>query len=325
MNRRTRNRLVAELASLYRTDSSIQRVLNAAEIRGQGLISWSNRPVDTWDGILDHVAVQHQMLPLLEVVTDDFPRVAVFDTARFEELTEPSRGSGTLDKSWASDVDAKTAEKIMGSESTLLPIDFLQTGIKSSRAVARVVMPDAWASGFLVSSDVFVTNHHVIGSFEAAKVAVIELGYDQDPAKGEQRTYTVVRLNPADGFLTDIMNDLTLVRTEPGVVQEWGSVPLGSGKRGTLRYVNIIQHPSGGPKQIALYHNVVAYMDETIVDYYTDTLPGSSGSPVMDSSWRLVAVHRDGGGLPDPEGTGTVYRNRGTHVSRLKNALRSLS
>jgi hypothetical protein len=88
-----------------------------------------------------------------------------------------------------------------------------------------------------------------------------------------------------------------------------------------VAWVNIIQHADGGPKSIALYHNVVAYSDDNVVQYYTDTLPGSSGSPVFDSSWNLVAVHRAGGQLYEPGGNIWVYRNEGLNAGLLAELL----
>jgi hypothetical protein len=36
-------------------------------------------------------------------------------------------------------------------------------------------------------------------------------------------------------------------------------------------FVNIIQHPDGGPKQITLYHNVITAVRDMLVQFLTDT------------------------------------------------------
>jgi V8-like Glu-specific endopeptidase len=87
---------------------------------------------------------------------------------------------------------------------------------------------------------------------------------------------------------------------------------------GLKSYVNIIQHPAGQSKVIALYHNVVAYVDDRRVQYLTDTLPGSSGSPVFDSQWRVVALHHSGGWLTEPGSKKAFFRNEGIHVHCLR-------
>ncbi len=62
-------------------------------------------------------------------------------------------------------------------------------------------------------------------------------------------------------------------------------------------HVTIIQHPEGGPKQIALNENRVTNIYNYHVQYTTDTMPGSSGSPVFNDKWQVVAIHHKGGNL----------------------------
>lgn len=81
--------------------------------------------------------------------------------------------------------------------------------------------------------------------------------------------------------------------------------------------VSIIQHPSGDPKQIALHHNVVTHVDHRLIQYLTDTLPGSSGSPVFNSDWQVVGLHQDGGYLNVPGTERIVYRNQGAAMTRV--------
>ena len=39
-----------------------------------------------------------------------------------------------------------------------------------------------------------------------------------------------------------------------------------------------------------MQNNFVAYADANIVQYATSTLPGSSGSPVFDDEFKVVAI-----------------------------------
>jgi V8-like Glu-specific endopeptidase len=108
-------------------------------------------------------------------------------------------------------------------------------------------------------------------------------------------------------------------------VDRWGSITLApsSARRGDL--VNIIQHPGGGPKQIALSFDVVAFVGGGRLQYLTDTLPGSSGAPVFDRSWNLVALHHSGGWLTEPGSADkrVYYRNEGILIDRILEQLAS--
>ena len=57
--------------------------------------------------------------------------------------------------------------------------------------------------------------------------------------------------------------------------------------------VYIIQHPHGGAKKIGMIHNVVRYVDDDVIRYWTDTESGSSGSRSSTSdgrSWRCITT-----------------------------------
>ena len=65
------------------------------------------------------------------------------------------------------------------------------------------------------------------------------------------------------------------------------------------------------------YHNVVVFVGQNRVQYPTDTMPGSSGSPVFDSDWNVVALHYSGGKLREPGTNGIYYRNEGIHINAV--------
>ena len=84
-------------------------------------------------------------------------------------------------------------------------------------------------------------------------------------------------------------------------------------------FVNIIQHPAGQFKKITLYHNIVTNTTDRIVQYLTDTMPGSSGSPVFNSQWEVVALHHSGGvhKIDEPIITDSKYRNEGIDINKI--------
>jgi hypothetical protein len=80
--------------------------------------------------------------------------------------------------------------------------------------------------------------------------------------------------------------------------------------------VSIIQHPMGGLKQVCLTDNKVAAVFGNLVQYSTDTEPGSSGSPVFDQNWQIVALHHRGGNLEGPDGT-KYFSNEGISIAAV--------
>ena len=55
------------------------------------------------------------------------------------------------------------------------------------------------------------------------------------------------------------------------------------------------------------------------VQYLTDTLPGSSGSPVCNEFWEVVALHHYG--IAGDVAKGILCKNQGIHINRVVEAL----
>ncbi|WP_439656992.1 trypsin-like peptidase domain-containing protein [Lentzea sp. HUAS TT2] len=305
----SRATLVRELANLYPDDESVQRLLSFAEIP-MSMVRFSSRPIDTWHSALTETGHRNKLVELLQVVLLEQPENAVLHGGLRDSLTLPS-GSSTLS------LAVGNVEKIMGSQSTLLPVSFLETGLQVARSVGRISTPGgSLGTGFLISNDILVTNNHVLPTFHESRDAEVRFNYQAD-SSGTICEYVTLPLCPADGFETSLESDLTLVKMPQGTNSAWGAISAIEFDTFATKRVNIVQHPGGGPKQIALYHNIVSHIDDTIIQYYTDTLPGSSGSPLLDDQWRLVGVHHAGGQLYSPSEKKWVYRNEGIALNKL--------
>ncbi len=203
---------------------------------------------------------------------------------------------------WATD-DAfvpLTYEKVVGLNN-LLSIGWVSRALELAACVCRVNTPSGPGSGFLIATDLLLTNHHVLPDEQTAAATVAEFNY-QVAWGGEPepvRRFTC----DASFFRNDKALDYAIVRLNGAPGDLYGFVNLARRAEPTVNdFVSIIQHPQGGPKKIAFTDNKVSAVFDDLVQYSTDTEPGSSGSPVFNQDWELVGLHHRGGGLAGPDG-----------------------
>ena len=172
----------------------------------------------------------------------------------------------------------------------LQPVSFLYKGADRSRAVCRISTRTSWGTGFLIGEGYLMTNNHVLAERSEAEGSVAEFFYEED------RETMTVKLRPDQLFITDKELDFTIVGCDMGGIEDVVPVRLlrnpATATRGEA--VNIIQHPRGQMKQVALQNNDVTYVYDKVLHYRTDTEPGSSGSAVFNNKWELVALHHAG-------------------------------
>jgi len=314
------------LANLYPFREDSVRLVNEAGLR-LAYIQFNNKAIDNWHSILVEADKTGKVLHLIQAALKDYPDNPVLIQAeKAEKAKQPALTSLlapvlNTDLPWRSDLSLDNIEKIMGKQSTLLPISFLETGLLRARAVVRIRRKTGeLGSGFLTTSNLLITNHHVLENVEQARSAIAQFNYQQTAA-GLDLEPVSFDLDPDAGFVTSAEDDWTFVRIKGEANSDWGSIEIIPIDIGKTDHVNIIQHPSGGPKQIALYHNIVTYVDEKRVQYLTDTLPGSSGSPVFDDQWYVVALHHSGGWILEPGTKQQVFRNEGININLIVDAI----
>ena len=84
-----------------------------------------------------------------------------------------------------------------------------------------------------------------------------------------------------------------------------------------------IGHPKGGPLSLSIQDNVLIDVKAPKLHYRAPTEPGSSGSPVFNQDWDLVALHHAGSKhMRALSGTGTVEANEGIWISSIVEALK---
>ncbi len=201
--------------------------------------------------------------------------------------------------------DGLALERILG-KSDLVGINYLEIGLITSRAVCRVQVRDergrvlGFGTGFMVSPSLLLTNNHVLENAATAQRSLAEFNYEDD-ARFIPRQSTVFSFDPNTFFFTSKDLDFSLVAVRPQSTDAKPLAPYGwlrllgnSGKALLGEYVSIIQHPEGSTKQVALRENKVIGLKDQFIHYETDTQPGSSGSPVFNDQWDVVALHHAG-------------------------------
>lgn len=197
---------------------------------------------------------------------------------------------------------AKLAPRRILGTNDLIPVLFLRQGLDAERAVARIHIQSAegvtlgYGTGFLVSPRLLLTNNHVLESAADASNSLAEFNFELG-AGGQPETSASFPLDPDALFLTDEELDYTLVALRPDpalAAYGWLSLPDTPAASMLDAWVNIIQHPNGEPKQLALRENQVIDEPASFLHYRTDTAPGSSGSPVFNDQWEVVALHHSG-------------------------------
>lgn len=233
-------------------------------------------------------------------------------------------------------------EVIVGRDDTV-DFDFLNRALATGRSIARILVPrfvngsqaklasgEPWlarGTAWVIGTKLVVTNHHVInarsdGEEDAsdadlkrqAEQSTVEFDFDRpDAAKttcavealihtSKSLDYAVLRLATDPGRLAIGVNPEPIRMTATTYVA-----------------VNIIQHPRGEAKRIAFRNNLVTAADGELIRYFTDTDFGSSGSPVCDDNWRVVALHRGAkyaSGV-SYQGKETAYVNFGSQIQAV--------
>lgn len=222
-------------------------------------------------------------------------------------------------------------EKVI-NQPDFLAVRYLEGGYVAQRTVGRVVIRGSdgrvagYGTGFFVSPRLLLTNHHVLPSAAVAASSTLELNF-QRSLDGGPMQIAEVRLDPDGFFLADKSLDFALVEVvgAPAASAPFGWCRLTSAQ-GTVvvgECVSIVQHPAGREKEVVLRENKLVDIADPGLHYVTDTEPGSSGSPVFNDQWEVIALHH--ASVPDsrvtpgdaPAAAEAAFVNEGIRISRI--------
>ncbi|BBB92003.1 MAG TPA: DNA/RNA non-specific endonuclease [Methylomusa anaerophila] len=286
------------------------------------IVSFGNYPKINQDLV---TAQQQNALKRYIERTAERERIAnELQTKNSLEVDTPQRTA--MRKTLINPRDGLAMERLIG-ESDLFPTSYLEAGLKASKPVCRIEIRDhigrvlGHGTGFLVSPSLLLTNNHVLENVDAARFSLAQFNYEVD-LNLMPRQVKSFRLEPDRFFITDLELDFTLVAVELNdadgtKLSEFGFLPLftESGKALLGEYVSIIQHPSGAPKAVAIRENKINDVFDDFIHYTTDTMPGSSGSPVLNDEWVVLALHHSG--VPDPNDSTKYIVNEGIRISSI--------
>ncbi|MFN2106920.1 MAG: trypsin-like peptidase domain-containing protein [Candidatus Promineifilaceae bacterium] len=197
--------------------------------------------------------------------------------------------------------------------------------------VCKLEIPWSGATGFLVGPDLVLTNYHAVQPIESGQVnwqdvsCLFDFKEPLDHAGLTQKQPTRVRLSGPDWLVdclpprdkhidaaqeqaTDEELDYALIRLEEKI----GELPVGGDTAdaehgATMRgwmdtssdppmavgnNLFLLQHPDGQPMRLTVGRVTGFNGGKTRVRYDANTLQGSSGSPCLNTSFQLAALHQ---------------------------------
>lgn len=237
----------------------------------------------------------------------DRTAIAVADAAALRRRIAVALGEGSDAAQLAIDRLVSGTEQLNAS--------YLERGMIAADAVANIDARDGesavvgCATGFMISPRLLLTNHHVLPTADDAAQSWAQFRHEYD-ALGRVVDPCLFALDPSTFFWSEPELDATVVAVAPETpdrrqqVARFGWLRLSACADLVLpgEWVTMIHHPGGAWKQLALRQNLLIKRTPCDLWYATETAAASSGAPVFNDSWQVVALHRAGAPARDANG-----------------------
>lgn len=222
------------------------------------------------------------------------------------------------------DLSDDLVNEVVTGVRNFLSVEFLARGITIARRVGRILIGTggglkARGTGFLIGRGIVLTNEHVLRSREQAAACSIQMDYEQNRFSANPQPQ-IFAFEPGRLFLNDPELDFAIVAVAPksnqgAAIEDYGWLTLDEAQGkitvNAKDFVNIIQHPLGREKEVVVRDNRLLDLSTSnqepnplgaFLHYEADTEKGSSGSPVLNDSWEVVALHHTGVPVEDDQG-----------------------
>lgn len=302
------------LANLFYLRDDIIPIVRRAGV-SPAKVNFNGTSSNIWMSALEEARRMGQIDAVIDSALEEYPNEDALKRAR--SGTPLKTPQAPEPDEWRGPRTVVEYQRLMHGRSTLVPVRYLERGMARSRAVVRIVTGDGGTgTGFLTDTNLLITNHHVLADRDQARSAVIWFNYEEtsDQATAE---ITEAKLDLDKFWMADADDDVSAWSFALDMTADWGGLALVKTSVVKGDRVNIIQHPMGAYKQLSVAADLIADVRDDRIQYLTDTQEGSSGAPVFDKYWNLVAVHHAVvRKAPDGSDLG-AHRNQGIPVRRL--------
>ncbi|AFY30833.1 trypsin-like peptidase domain-containing protein [Calothrix sp. PCC 7507] len=158
--------------------------------------------------------------------------------------------------------------------------------------VGRIESPigNAIGTGVLITKNLLLTSNHIFSKSQVQK-AWVRFGYTDASYISEKNIFVldlITHNSRLDYALCEIKNQ---TQQQAQAIYSNGNSLLNSGQK-----IRIIHHPQGNPVIISDLGEIVQ-VGEDYIDHNLKTDNGSSGAPIFNCQWELIAIHQGNPGI----------------------------